>query len=224
MRPYYSNSAVTLYHADCRDVDDLPTVDLVITDPPYGVNWESGRGKLFGKIAGDDGTTTITDFLAVALKPLRRGRHVYCFGAKGFDGLPISGETELIWDKEIISLGNLECPWGTAHEVIRFGVYNLSASDRARGGGNLAARMRKSSVLRCQRMHSEQVTKHPTEKPVRLLRELVESSSMLDEVVYDPYAGSGSTLVAAATEGRRAIGIEIEERYCEIAAERLRRL
>jgi DNA modification methylase len=62
---------------------------------------------------------------------------------------------------------------------------------------------------------------HPTEKPVMLLRQLIEASSLHGDVVLDPFLGSGSTVVAARTEGRRAVGIEIEERYCEIAAKRL---
>ena len=223
MSPYYDHAGITIYHGDCRDV--LPTLsftaDMLITDPPYGMKWVSGRGVQFGKIVGDDGQTSLVEFLRPVLKPLRRGRHLYCFGAKDFTDLPISGVVELIWDKGIISLGNLECPWGLSHERVLFGVYNLSASDRARGGGNLAARMRKQTILRCDRLHSEAVRNHPTQKPVPILREFIESSSMIGEIVFDPYCGSGSTLVAARIEGRKAIGIEIEEKYCEIAARRL---
>jgi len=67
------------------------------------------------------------------------------------------------------------------------------------------------------------VLRHPTEKPVALMRLLIESSSLPGEIVLDPFAGVGSTLVAAVVTGRRAIGIEIDERYAEIAAERLRK-
>jgi site-specific DNA-methyltransferase (adenine-specific) len=199
----------------------LGTIDLLVTDPPYGMNWVSGRGVQFGSIRGDDGSMSIVDFLRPVVKVLRRGRHIYCFGAKDFGDLPISGTTELIWDKGIISLGNLECPWGLSHERILFGVYNLSASDRKRGGGNLAARMRKKSVLHCDRLHSEAVKLHPTQKPVAILRELIESSSMIGEIVFDPYCGSGSTLIAARVEGRHFLGIDIEPKYCEIARQRL---
>lgn len=223
MKPYYDHEGITLYCGDASEIAPTLsiTADLLLTDPPYGQKWVSGRGVQFGKIAGDDGATSIPDFLREPIRLLRRGRHIYCFGAKDFGDLPISGVTELIWDKGIISLGNLECPWGLSHERILFGVYNLSATDRKRGGGNLAARLRKQTVLRCDRLHSEQVKNHPTQKPVRILREFIESSSAIGDIVFDPYAGSGSTLVAAKMEGRRAIGIEIEEKYCEIAAERL---
>lgn len=222
MKPYYQEKGIVIYHGDCRDVSDLPIVDLIVTDPPYGVNWFSGRGNQgFTKIAGDGGETSPSEFLSYAIRNLRRGRHVYCFGAENFKGLNISGETELIWDKGIGSLGDLSCPFSKSHERILFGTYNLSLSDRKKGGGNLAARLRKKSVLRCDRLHSEAVKLHPTQKPVRLLRELIESSSMIDEIVFDPYMGCGSTLLAAQIEGRKAIGIEIEEKYCEIAAKRL---
>lgn len=226
-RPYYNANGITLYCGDCREVAPAlkaegVIADVLITDPPYGVSWFSGRDQQgFSELQGDDGATSIVEFLRPALPLLRRGRHLYCFGANNFDGLAVSGTAELVWDKEVISLGNLECPWGKSHERILFGVYNLSASDRRRGGGNLAARMRKNSILRCQRLHSEEVKLHPTQKPVRLLREFIESSSMMDETVFDPYCGVGSTLVAAYFEGRKAIGIEIEEKYCALAAQRL---
>jgi len=67
---------------------------------------------------------------------------------------------------------------------------------------------------------SGRVMHHPTEKPIDILRQMVESSSVMGETVYDPFAGSGSTLIAAALEGRKAVGCEIEERYCEAAAKR----
>jgi site-specific DNA-methyltransferase (adenine-specific) len=87
--------------------------------------------------------------------------------------------------------------------------------------GKLSARIRRGSVLRARRANADAVTNHPTEKPVSILREMIESSSCLDDVILDPFAGSGSTLVAARMEGRRGIGIELDERYCEIAARRL---
>jgi hypothetical protein len=81
--------------------------------------------------------------------------------------------------------------------------------------------MRRGSVLTVERPNGAGVSRHPTEKPIRLLRELIESSSKIGESVLDCFVGSGSTLEAAHLEGRTAIGIEIEERYCEIAATRL---
>jgi site-specific DNA-methyltransferase (adenine-specific) len=76
-------------------------------------------------------------------------------------------------------------------------------------------------VLRVPRIIGAACQRHPTEKPVRLIRELIESSSCIDETLLDPFCGVGSALIAARVEGRLAIGIEIEEKYCEIAAKRL---
>jgi DNA modification methylase len=101
-----------------------------------------------------------------------------------------------------------------------FGV-KAHAAQRRGGTGNGPARLRKASVLRFQRPSGAGVVLHPTEKPIPLLRELIESSSRLGEIVLDPFMGSGSTIAAARLEGRRAIGIEVDEGYCEIAARRL---
>ena len=121
----------------------------------------------------------------------------------------------------MIGLGDLSKPWGPQHERIAFATYELSKANRAKGYGNLSARLRKGSVVRSTRANSGRVKHHPTEKPVDILRQFIESSSVMGETVYDPFAGSGSTLIAAALECRVAVGCEIEERYCEIAAKRI---
>lgn len=170
---------------------------------------------------GDNDLSGVEERLAKALKGLGRGRHAYIFGGKAdLTKLNLSGFTELIWDKELVGMGDLSAPWGLQHEKITFAVHEISKSNRERGVGNLAARLRKGSVLRCQRAQGSGIRNHPTEKPVEILRQLIESSSVMGEIVYDPFAGSGSTLIAAALEGRVAVGIEIEEKYCEIAADR----
>lgn len=228
MKPYYEDTVhgITIYHGDCREVvQDMPSdcVDLLLTDPPYGKNFQSNRRELkFEKIVGDDGSLDVTDALLDCLNCLRRGRHVYVFGKLDLSRLPLCQPVELIWDKGIIGMGNLESPWGSSHEPITFAVYEISKANRDKDYGRLAARMRKGSILRVQRNQSGQVKNHPTEKPVMLLRQLIESSSIMGETVFDPFMGSGSTLVAAQLEGRGAIGIEIEEKNCETAAKRLR--
>lgn len=223
-RPYYQHGDVTLFHADCRDVE--LSCDLIVTDPPYGQEFVSGRsGGKWGMLFGDDDKATVEDALAISLKRLRRGRHVYIFsGRLDLSSLPLSGVTELIWDKEVIGMGDLSQPWGPQHEKIIFATYEISKANREKGYGNLSARLRKGSVLRSLRAQSGRVQYHPTEKPTDILRQLIESSSVIGETVYDPFAGSGSTLVAAVMEGRKAVGCEIDERYCEIAAKRLSKL
>lgn len=224
MIPYYEAAGVKLYHADCRDVS--VECDLVVTDPPYGQEFVSGRsnGK-WGLLVGDDDKDGTESALAHALKGLRRGRHVYIFnGRLDLSGLPLCGSTELIWDKAVLGMGDLSSPWGPQHEKIIFATYEISKANREKGYGNLSARLRKGSVLRSLRPHSGAVKFHPTEKPVDIIRQLIESSSVIGETVYDPFAGSGSTIVAAILEGRSALGCEIDERYCEIAAKRIRHI
>ena len=223
MEPYWSDGTVTLYHGDCREIlPCLPpcSADLLLTDPPYGQEYKSGWGS-HALIAGDDGSLDMAAVLTQACEVLRRGRHAYIFGPAVLNGTPLTTAAELIWDKGITGMGDLSLPWAPSHELITFATYEPSKANRAKGSGRLSARMRQGSVLRVQRAHSGGSLLHPTEKPVELLRQLIESSSCLGETVLDPFAGVGSTLVAAALEGRRAIGIEIEDRYCETAVKRL---
>lgn len=220
--PYFQIDGVTLYHGDCGEFEIA--CDLLLTDPPYGQEFKSGKSDLWGPIKGDNDIAGTIDRLGRALKGLRRGRHVYIFGNR-FDlaTLPLCGATEIIWDKGTIGMGDLSQPWGPQHENITFATYELSKANREKGYGNLSARLRKGSIVRSMRAISGRVQHHPTEKPVDILRQLIESSSVMGEVVYDPFAGSGSTLIAAAMEDRKAVGVEFEERYCEIAARRIER-
>ncbi|MGY5129228.1 DNA-methyltransferase [Streptomyces nigrescens] len=223
----YQTDRVTLYRGDAAElVGLLPTVDLLVTDPPYGVKWDSGRNDgRFGALLGDDGNLDVPRLLGVLARAhLRNRRHAYVFGYRPdqlAEPMQLGGTTQLVWDKGIIGLGNLEHPWGPAHEHITFGVRAKSLSHRRAGDGRLAARIRTGSVLRHQRPNGGQVNRHPTEKPVPLIAELIESSSRHGELVLDPFAGSGSTLVAAVLTGRRAIGCELDERYVEVARRRI---
>lgn len=222
-KPYYADESVTLYLGDCRDIlPGLPECDLLLTDPPYLVGYQSGRGS-HEPIEGDDGSLELMSWLPMALRKIRRGRHAYIFGLRPAEvppEVPLAASVELIWDKGVVGMGDLSLPWGTEHEGLLFGVQEISKANRAKGYGVKSARLRQGSVLRFQRRQSGQTLRHPTEKPVALLRVLIESSSTFGEIVLDPFAGVGSTLVAALIEGRRAIGIEKVERFCEIAARR----
>jgi site-specific DNA-methyltransferase (adenine-specific) len=221
--PYYQDDLVTLYNGDCREV--LPTLerdssDLIVTDPPYGQSYLSNRGS-HAALVGDDGALDIAGCLSAACRTLRRGRHAYVFGPLDLAGTPLTAQVDLIWDKQIVSMGDLSMPWSKSQEPITFAVYEPSKANRDKGYGKLAARLRQGSVLRVQRTQGAATTRHPTEKPVPLLRQLIESSSVFGETVLDPFAGVSSTLVAAVLEGRRAVGIEIDEHFCELGAKRL---
>jgi DNA modification methylase len=220
LKPYFQSEALTLYHADCVALD--VEYDLLVTDPPYGQQFESGFTDMWGAITGDDDVDGIHARLAHVLRGLKRWRHAYIFGDRlDLAKLPRMGSaTDLIWDKGMIGPGDLSLPWGPQHERITFGVHVPDRANREKGRGALSARLRKGSVLRSLRPNSGAVKHHPTEKPIDILRQMIESSSLFGEVIYDPFAGSCSTLIAAALEGRKAIGCEIEERYCENAVRR----
>jgi site-specific DNA-methyltransferase (adenine-specific) len=228
LRVAYESPRCTLYAGDCAElVGVLPTVDLLCTDPPYGMRFESGmNGGRFGPLLGDDGSLDAPGLLGGIVRAhLRQKRHTYVFGfhpEQLAEPLLLGGTAELIWDKVGIGMGDLTQPWAPQHEPIAFGCYRPSKTDRASGGGNLAARLRAGSILRYQRPNGTRVNRHPTEKPVPLMRELIESSTRLGELVLDPFAGSGSTLVAALLAGRRAIGCELDERYVQVAVQRIR--
>lgn len=230
IEPYYSDDTVTLYHGDCRDVlPGLPreSVDLIVTDPPYGKNWQSGfRKTRLAPIEGDDGTLDVEACITTALRVLRNQRHLYVFGPADLTLCPtINASVPIIWNKTMLGTGDLSLPWGAAHEPITFGVHVTRPAARARGTGRLAARLRKGSVITVPRANAGQLEdRHDpqqTPKPVLLLRQLIESSSCWGETVLDPFAGYGPTLTAARLEGRKAIGIEKDEATAEKAAKRL---
>lgn len=215
----------TLYLGDAAEVvPTLPKVDLLATDPPWGVEYRSNFGQRFDVIVGDRGEVDVPAILQLCVRRMHEGRHAYVFGPSsliaGVDGLTPS--VELIWDKQQLGMGDLTLPWGPCHEPISFAIA-YPPKKRAGGRGGLAARMRRGSVLRVQRVSSDQLH-HPNEKPVEVMRQIVESSSSVGDLVLDPFMGSASTVIAALVSGRRAIGIEVDEGYFGQAVERVQRI
>jgi len=226
--PFYQSERVVLYLGDCRDAVSLIEADscgVLVTDPPYGVEWRSSfRTEALSPIAGDDGSLDVPAILGEYTTRIRSHRHVYVFGYTPDDlrdKMRLSAPIELIWDKDNIGLGDLALPWGPQHERITFGVHVRSEANRRDGKGTLSAKLRQGSVIRVPRPNSGAVKKHPTEKPVALMWQLIESSTVRDDIVLDPFAGTGSTLVAAVLLGRRAIGVELEQGYAEEAVRRI---
>lgn len=206
MTPYYQDDLVTIYHGDCREMLCDIEANVVVTDPPYGVNLDTSyrkakRGRLAGAtdyppIHGDDRAFDPTLFLGYS--------GVVLWGANYYaDRLPASGQW-LVWDKRdgvgFNDQADCELAWtsGTGGTVPRIISH--------RWNGMLKASER------------DQRRVHPTQKPVALMRWCL--GFMPPGTILDPFMGGGSTLVAAKDLGRKAIGIEIEERYCEIAAQR----
>jgi len=159
--PYYADDTVTLFLGDCRDVlPVLPraSVDLIVTDPPYGKNWQSARRKnKLAHIDGDDGTLDVAECITLACKVLRDKRHLYVFRPADLSTCPLGATTGLIWNKGIIGSGDLTIPWGPAHEPITFAVHISRPANRAAGYGRLAARLRKGSVITVPRANSGQL-------------------------------------------------------------------
>jgi DNA modification methylase len=207
VRPYYDHGGVTIYHGDCREVLGDIDAAVMVTDPPYGIACSSGRGGKFfdAEIVGDGNTTARDEALC-----LWGDRPALVFGSWKMPR-PRGVRHVLTWEKgDHVGMGDLSIPWRPNTEEI----YVLGSGFSGHRG---------SSVLRVNapspNFTPARQRYHPTEKPVRLM--LVLLSKCPSGTIADPFAGSGSTLVAAKNLGRRAIGIEIEERYCEIAARRL---
>lgn len=217
MKPYWSDDVCALYLGDCREVTEWLAADVLVTDPPYGRNWEAGSrmtnshgygySSAHGGIVGDIDTATRDE--ALTLWGSRLGivfgdplvaRPAGAVQALGY-GKPLDAGIKgaRAGFRRDLELMYLVGPWpvgvGGCSSILRTG--SLVAGPRGVG-------MRYG---------------HPHAKPVDLMETLIAACP--PGVIADPFAGSGSTLVAARNLGRRAIGVEIDERYAERAARRL---
>ncbi|MCW1249637.1 site-specific DNA-methyltransferase [Acaricomes phytoseiuli] len=219
---YYQDDYVTLYHGDClTDHPDWLTADLLLTDPPYGIGWAIGavygkedsvhstlKGRAHLGIANDQDTTTRDK----ALKAWGIRKPALVFGSPKI-AIPDRTRKVLVWKKTsdsgvVGSIGGWRADWEA--------IYLLGKWPAHTPGDAL-----RSSVIELKRstLADAKSTGHPHTKSVSGLMYLLTHSPA--GVVADPFSGSGSTLVAAKNLGRRAIGVELEEKYCEIAAKRL---
>lgn len=208
MRPYYEDDAVTIYHGDCREITEWLSADVLVTDPPYGMEFASSWGGHQGActIANDHDTTARDDALT-----LWGERPAIMFG-QWTQPRPTRTRMRLVWEKGAhVGMGDLALPWKPNTEEI----YILGSGFEG---------IRSTSVLRYLAVSGTVRTadagrNHPTEKPVDLMRDLIGKCPR--GTVADPFMGSGTTLRAAKDLGRKAIGVEVDERYCEIAAKRM---
>lgn len=195
MTPYYTDDSVTIYHADCREW--MPEADVLVTDPPYGIG-RDGQTPSTGGHGGRKGYAHLgwdseRPDRATFDRMLRAAPVAIVWGGNYFaDLLPPTGKW-LVWDKgQRINQSDGELAWTSMPGAVRIYVQNR------------VALMQDGAV-------------HPTQKPLSVMRWCV---AMTTGTILDPFMGSGTTLVAAKSLSRKAIGIEIEERYCEIAARR----
>jgi DNA modification methylase len=201
-----------LYQGDCYTIlPTLPPVDAVVTDPPYGISYETsmdhrkntdrGRGR---SVAGDADTSARDAALAATV-----GTPALVFGSWKCPR-PNGTKMVLTWEKGMNSgMGDLSLPWKPNTEEI----YVLGKGFTGHRGSSVLSVQAPPSQISWGRVH-------PTEKPVRLMIDLITKCP--GTTVLDPFMGSGSTGVACANLGRKFIGIEIDRQYFDIACERIR--
>lgn len=242
MKPYYESDTAVIYHGDCRDVlRDLPsaTIDVIWTDPPYGhANADGdllsrraeavkdGRATKLTPIANDhqDDMRAVVDVMLTEasrlLKPDASACCVCCGGggptptfawlALRMDQNGLDFFHSVIWDKKNPGMG---WRFRRQHEMIMVSH---------RSGGTLRwNEERGAAIPNILSYYPPRERLHPNEKPLELIAAFLSSVSKPGDTVLDPFMGSGSTLVAALACGRKAIGIELSEEYCELAATRL---
>ncbi len=200
--PYYDSGGITIFCGNALDVMPATLADVMVTDPPYGMAFQSNWGANHGTIVGDSDTSARDAVLAYW-----GSRPALVFGRWDCPR-PAGTMARLIWSKAPDpGMGDLSFPWGCSDEEI----YVL--------GRGFAHQRRVANVITIPKPNPNGRS-HPTPKPVALMAHLLERCP--PGTIIDPFMGSGTTLRAAKDCGRRAIGIEIEERYCEIAANRMR--
>lgn len=214
IKPYYDDGkGIVIYNSDCRLVlPHLPNVDLVLTDIPYSRGMKEKRLRVLD--CGDWDYQFDHSWVAGEVMRLGNTAAIWCGDTQISDFLKAFEKAGWLdrpfyWIKPSPTVINGDKLWLPGVEVCAW------AKRRAQGY---------YEHCRPNYWHGppDPIRYHPCQKPISLLKRLIAASSLDDELILDLFMGSGTTLVAAKQLGRRAIGIEIEERYCEIAAERLR--
>lgn len=219
--PYYSKDGITIYNADCRDVlPHLPKFDLLLTDPPFSEVTHANARSNSGKEKAIDFESIDFDVVNTLL----------AFASKGIKRWTVSF---LDW-RHVARLETLEME---NLEFVRFGVWMKSnpmpqiTGDRPANGWDAIAYLHSKATKKKWsgggnhgNYYGPVVSNgvHPTQKPMPFIRTIIARHSEDAETVLDPFMGSGTTLVACKLEGRQAVGIELDEKYCEIAVKRLK--
>ena len=209
-KPYYQDSAVTLYHGDCREIVPLlGRFDLLLTDPPYGIGEgnakriasraNAAKAKDYGHSEWD---ACPPDATTIAILRGACDSHIL-WGGNYFHGLPPS-RAWLVWDKDngANDFADCELAWTNLDTAVR------------------KFKWRWAGMLQ-ENMQDKDVREHPTQKPLALMAWCLTLAGDDVQTVLDPFAGSGTTGRACKDLGRKCTMIEREERYCEIAARRM---
>jgi len=210
LKPYYQDEAVTIYHGDCREI--APTIEkpaVIVSDPPYGIGWSRGvnnarASKQHSGILNDQDTSCRDEMLAIF-----PDIPAVLFGSF-YAPFPQNLKQVLVWKKPADSglVGSVTGFRRDAEPIFLVGPWPVKTCQW-------------SSVLSDSKGMSAVTseTGHPHTKPIGLLIQIIER--VQGGVILDPFMGSGSTLRAAKDLGRRAVGIELDECYCETAARRM---
>jgi DNA modification methylase len=208
MTAYYQHGGITIYHGDCREIlPKLGRFDLLLTDPPYGIFKRQDSGMMFGKetIYTEDKSASEWDMrpddaLLVMLRDFCPKYAIW--GGNYFASALGDCKGPLVWNKQTgnNSYADGEIAWSNVAGTLRIFNHQWCGAFKDSERGLRAV--------------------HPTQKPVALMR-WVMSLTPSSQSVLDPFMGSGTTLRAAKDAGLVAVGIEREEKYCEIAAKRM---
>jgi len=214
----------SIYHGSCMDlisnIEDN-SIDCIITDPPYGIDYQSARrtdkSLWKPKIANDE--APYIEWIKPCYNKLKEGGRLICFYRwdvqdEFLNEIVEAGFTvksQIVWDKVMHGMGDLKGEFAPQHELMIYatkGRYEFQSS-------------RPKSIYRTQRVSATFLV-HPNEKPVNLLRAIIRDISKEGDVVVDFFSGSGSTLIAANQEKRVYIGSELDKRYVDIANQRIK--
>jgi site-specific DNA-methyltransferase (adenine-specific) len=224
MKPYYSNELTTIYNGDCLDVMDYLIeqgikVDAIITDPPYGMNYDRHiKEKRHDKIKNDISLYWLPEALSKLNNLLSDDSPIFMFCSyhnidifkKEFEKV-FKLRNILVWDKRGMGMGDLKTTFGATYELILYGN-----KGRVELNGE-----RDRDVIYSNRTGNNL---HPTQKPQDIIQYMIKKTTNVNDLIFDGFAGSFTTCVAAEQLNRRSIGIELEKKYCDIGIKRLNSL
>jgi site-specific DNA-methyltransferase (adenine-specific) len=206
LKPYYQDSAVTIYHGDCREILlELPEIDMVLTDPPYGLeNCETDKNNYE---SFSDNSEEVTKIVKNLLWFFKGKRFVMTPGQKQMFKYPEPKAIGAFY----YPAGTGSCSWGFVgwQPIFYYGKDPYLQDMKGRVMNSFSS------------TEMSEKNGHPCPKPIKAWTWLLNRTSRINETILDPFMGSGTTLRAAKDLNRHAIGIEIEEKYCEIAARRM---
>lgn len=213
-----------IYNEDCLEgmkrIEDK-SIDMILTDPPYLIDYKSGRRKKenqFEKILNDiDSHDLIKETIKESHRVLKDDTAVYMFCSwhhidffKNEFEKYFKLKNIIVWNKNNHGSGDLKAAYAPKHEFILYG----------HKGRSLFRDKRIPDVIDCAKVSGSKMT-HPTEKPVALLEKFILHNTDSGDIILDPFSGTGSSALAAVDTGRKFIGFELDETYCDIANNRI---